>query len=90
MPWQFQIHFKEAENESLIQHDIVYLQHTENNGILSAIGEDIVLKEAKEETSEGLNFYESLWEIEKNGQEDSSYIMRHLMSGMTLGVKHNS
>lgn len=48
MPWQFQIHFKEAENESLIQHDIVYLQHTENNGILSAIGEDIVLKEAKE------------------------------------------
>ena len=44
MPWQFQIHFKDVNNDSLVQHDIVYLQHTENNGILSAVGEKIVLK----------------------------------------------
>lgn len=44
MPWQFQLHFKEVENDSLIQHDIVYLRHTANSGILSAIGRSIVLK----------------------------------------------
>lgn len=25
MPWQFQLHFKDGDNDSLIQHDIVYL-----------------------------------------------------------------
>lgn len=39
-----------------MQHDIVYLRHTNNGGILSAIGGDIVLKEGKDE-SEGLHFY---------------------------------
>lgn len=57
MPWLFQLHFKEVENDSLIQHDVVYLRHTENNGILSAVGEDIVLKESKIEGLEGLHFY---------------------------------
>ena len=28
MPWKFVLHFKEVENDSLIQHDIVYLEHT--------------------------------------------------------------
>lgn len=44
MPWQFQLHFNSVENDSLIQHDIVFLRHTANNGILSAIGQNIVLK----------------------------------------------
>jgi hypothetical protein len=29
MPWKFRLQFKEVENDSLIQHDIVYLEHTE-------------------------------------------------------------
>lgn len=29
MPWEFVLHMVEVENDSLIQHDIIYLQHTE-------------------------------------------------------------
>lgn len=29
MPWTFQLHFNDADNDSLIQHDIVYLEHTQ-------------------------------------------------------------
>lgn len=29
MPWQFMLHMNEVENDSLIQHDIIYFQHTE-------------------------------------------------------------
>lgn len=29
MPWQFVLHMKEVENDSLIQHDIIYFKHTE-------------------------------------------------------------
>lgn len=29
MPWQFQLHMCDVINESLIQHDIIYFQHTE-------------------------------------------------------------
>ena len=28
MPWIFNLHFNDADNDSLIQHDIVYLEHT--------------------------------------------------------------
>ena len=28
MPWQFVLHVNEVENDCLIQHDIVYFQHT--------------------------------------------------------------
>ena len=28
MPWIFKLHFNDADNDSLIQHDIVYLKHT--------------------------------------------------------------
>ena len=29
MPWGFQLHFVNVENDSLIQHDIVYFKHTQ-------------------------------------------------------------
>ena len=29
MPWKFVLHFNDVDNDSLIQHDIVYLEHTE-------------------------------------------------------------
>lgn len=29
MPWQFQLHMCDVVNDSLIQHDIIYFQHTE-------------------------------------------------------------
>lgn len=29
MPWRFKLHVNEVINDSLIQHDVVYLQHTE-------------------------------------------------------------
>ncbi len=47
MPWQFVLHAAEVENDYLLQHDIVYFQHTANNGVLSTSGTDIVLKELK-------------------------------------------
>lgn len=28
MPWKFELHFNDIDNDSLIQHDIVYFQHT--------------------------------------------------------------
>jgi hypothetical protein len=61
MPWHFKLHFQDVENDSLIQHDIVYLEHTENGGILSAAKDnEIILKESKEGNG-GFEFYESLW-----------------------------
>ena len=87
MPWKFQLHMTEVENDSLIQHDIIYFQHTENNGIPSTQGKDIILKEMKEEGGDELPFYECLWEIEKHDASEHAYILRHLMSGMTLGIK---
>ena len=45
MPWHFQLHINDIDvTQSLIQHDIIYFQHTENNGILSTSGMDIILK----------------------------------------------
>lgn len=50
MPWRFQLHFNDPDNDELIQHDIVFFQHTQNNGVLGAIGEEeIALKELKGE-----------------------------------------
>lgn len=34
MPWQFQLHMCDVVNDSLIQHDIIYFQHTEKYIIL--------------------------------------------------------
>jgi len=44
MPWKFVLHVTEVENDILIQHDIVYFQHTANGGVLSTVGTDIILK----------------------------------------------
>lgn len=41
----------------------------------------------KEENGDELPFYECLWEIEKHDASEHAYILRHLMSGMTLGIK---
>lgn len=46
-----------------------------------------MLKEQKEQVSDDLCFYECLWEIEKHNATEHSYILRHLMSGMTFGVE---
>ena len=51
---------------------------------------EIILKEMKEEGGEGLPFYECLWEVEKHDISDDAYILRHLMSGMTLGIKKDA
>lgn len=59
-----------------------------SGGILSSKGNEIILKEAKGENS-GFEFYESLWEIEKHDETKDSFILRHLMSGMTLGIERN-
>lgn len=40
----------------------------------------------KNECGDELPFYECLWEIEKHDATDDAYILRHLMSGMTLGI----
>ena len=69
MPWRFQLHIRDIDvTESLIQHDIIYFEHTEkylfswcSKGILSTKGMEIILKEMKEEGGEGLPFYECLW-----------------------------
>ena len=29
MPWRFKLHVNNVENDILVQHDVVYLQHTE-------------------------------------------------------------
>lgn len=29
MPWKFKLHVQDVINESLIQHDIIFFQHTE-------------------------------------------------------------
>jgi hypothetical protein len=29
MPWRFKLHVNDVVNDTLIQHDVVYLQHTE-------------------------------------------------------------
>ena len=51
----------------------------------------IVLKEMKEtQESPGLKFYECLWEIEKHDSSDDAYILRHLMSGQTLGINYET
>jgi hypothetical protein len=54
--------------------------------VLSTHGQNIILKELKDKTTDELCFYECLWEIErhKDASEDA-YILRHLMSGMVLG-----
>lgn len=36
MPWQFVLHMVEVENDSLIQHDIIYFQHTEKYAVCNA------------------------------------------------------
>lgn len=47
----------------------------------------IILKEMKEPSeSPGLCFYECLWEIEKHDSSEDAYILRHLMSGQTMGI----
>ena len=43
----------------------------------------MALKEWKEVDSASLNCYDCLWEIECH-EADNEYILRHLMSGMTL------
>ncbi len=51
----------------------------------------IVLKEMKEPPeSPGLKFYECLWEIEKHDTSDDAYILRHLMSGQTMGIEYEN
>jgi hypothetical protein len=37
MPWEFVLHMVEVENESLIQHDIIYFQHTEKYPLHDAV-----------------------------------------------------
>ena len=85
MPWRFKLHVNDVVNDTLIQHDVVYLQHTENSGVLSCLGQNLILKELKERTTEELAFYDCLWEIEKHDASPDAYILRHLMSGMVLG-----
>lgn len=29
MPWRFKLHVNDVINDTLIQHDVVYLKHTE-------------------------------------------------------------
>jgi hypothetical protein len=54
--------------------------------VLSTQGQNIILKELKEKTTDELCFYECLWEIERHqAAGDDAYILRHLMSGMVLG-----
>lgn len=36
MPWEFVLHMVEVENDSLIQHDIIYFQHTEKYSPVNA------------------------------------------------------
>lgn len=74
---------KEVINDSLIQHDIGYLQHSQNQGVLVAFRNEVGLKEWKEVGSGALNCYDCLWEIECH-EGENEYILRHLMSGMTL------
>ncbi len=52
MPWRFKLHVNEVINDSLIQHDVVYLSHTENKGVLSCLGQNLILKELKESTTD--------------------------------------
>lgn len=70
-------------NQKLIQHDIVYFEHSENKGILTAFKNTVALKESKH-PSWVLSCYDCLWEIEQSSNEEDEYILRHLMSGMTL------
>jgi hypothetical protein len=37
MPWEFVLHMVEVENDSLIQHDIIYFQHTEKYPLAYAV-----------------------------------------------------
>ena len=87
MPWKFKLHMNDVINEKLIQHDIAYLEHTENKGVMTAFKNHVALKESKN-PSWVLSCYDCLWEIEeftqKEGGGPDRYIFRHLMSGMTL------
>jgi hypothetical protein len=57
---------EEVINNTLIQHDIGYLQHTENQGVLIAFRNEVALKEWKNVQSVNLACYDCLWEIEKH------------------------
>ncbi len=85
MPWKFRLHMKDVVNDILIQHDIGYLQHSGNGGVITAFNNEIGLKEAKVQLNT-LQFYDCLWEFERHLGPDE-YIFRHLMSGMTMGVE---
>ncbi len=39
MPWRFKLHVNDVINETLIQHDVVYLKHTEKYSIFYAAEE---------------------------------------------------
>jgi hypothetical protein len=61
MPWRFALHVREVVNDTLIQHDVVFLQHTLNQGVLSSYGKNIILKELKDNNTSELRFYDCLW-----------------------------
>lgn len=66
-----------------VKYGVIY-----SNGVLAAaVDEEIVLKELKGEKTSELSFYDCLWEIEEHKDKgEDNYILRHLMSGMVLGV----
>lgn len=58
--------------------------------MLSTHGQNIILKELKDKTTDDLCFYECLWEIERHQNAGpDAYILRHLMSGMVLGQRES-
>ena len=38
MAWRFKLHVNDVVNDTLIQHDVVYLKHTEKYGFCDAAG----------------------------------------------------
>ena len=38
MPWRFKLHVNDVVNDTLIQHDVVYLQHTEKYSCCYVVG----------------------------------------------------
>lgn len=55
MPWRFKLHVRDVINDTLIQHDVVYLNHSQryeyykpfSGGVLATYKGEIVLKEQK-------------------------------------------
>jgi hypothetical protein len=92
--WKFVLYedFLSTADTALIKpHDIVYFEHTQNNGLLtsSVTTLEATIKENKK-CKEDITFYDSLWEMipqetnEIGPEKSGKYFIRNIITGKYL------